>query len=273
MNLFERRDYRFDIDEYINPWIPPNQTSRLPTPISRFLGYRSPSQEGEEEVGVLLVAWWSLFGAFCGIAAVSATFKYGGIFSNADVDTPIIIGSFGAAAILEYGVVKSPLAQPRNCILGHFISAVSGICVTKIFKHSDHFEDIRWLAGALAVGIASAVMTLTNTSHPPGGATALLAAVDPGARGMGWYLLPYILIGNSIFICIALVVNNIQRRFPVFWWTAKETGSRLSSALKKSDDLEGQPVIINTDGDGLIGKSTSDKSLSTTREQALANVI
>ncbi|EWC46907.1 hypothetical protein DRE_03919 [Drechslerella stenobrocha 248] len=253
-----KADPHFDIDDYLNPWIPPNQLHRLPTPISRFLGYRSSPRP---DVGGPLAACWSFLGAFCGIATASAFFKYSGIFS--DVHAPFIIASFGASAILEYSVIGSPLGQPRNCVLGHFLSALTGICVAKLFRYSDKFDEIRWLAGALSVGVASAVMSLTNTSHPPGGATALLAAVDPVVEGMGWYLLPYVLLATVFLISVALLFNNIQRQFPIFWWTPKETGSKLWSPCRQSRDLEEQKATAIS-GKELPGTepSSSTNSLS-----------
>ncbi|KAK6524349.1 hypothetical protein TWF281_011257 [Arthrobotrys megalospora] len=255
----------FDIDTYINPWIPPSILQKLPHQISRFLGYRASPRK---ELGSILVALWSLFGAFCGIAAVSAVFKYSGVFS--ELDPPIIIGSFGASAILEYGVIGSPLGQPRNCVLGHFLSAVCGVGVAKLFQLSSHFDDIKWVAGAVAVGLSSAVMSITNTSHPPGGATALLAAVDVSVARLGWYLLPYVLIGTTLMLGIALAVNNIQRQFPVFWWTPKDTGGRLWPVSKATEPdleaLEEQKVVhgrsdIPTSFDLPMGSDSSTASL------------
>jgi CBS-domain-containing membrane protein len=42
------------------------------------------------------------------------------------VQLPIlmIIGSFGASAVLIYGAIRNPLVQPRNLIGGQLISAV-----------------------------------------------------------------------------------------------------------------------------------------------------
>ncbi|KAF3194576.1 hypothetical protein TWF225_007103 [Orbilia oligospora] len=255
----------FDIDNYINPWIPPSILQELPTSISRFLGYRTSPRK---ELGSILVAWWSLFGAFCGIAAVSAVFKYSGVFS--ELDPPLIIGSFGASAILEYGVIGSPLGQPRNCVLGHFVSAICGVGVAKLFQLNSHFEEIKWLAGAVSVGLASAVMSISNTSHPPGGATALLAAVDPNVARLGWYLLPYVLIGTTLMLGIALAINNIQRQFPVFWWTPKDTGGRLWPVSEATEPdleaLEEQKVVhgrstIPMRSDGTAGSDSSTASL------------
>ncbi|EPS37114.1 hypothetical protein H072_9283 [Dactylellina haptotyla CBS 200.50] len=249
-----------DIDEYINPWVPPSFVPKLPRFISRFLGYRATPQG---DVGALLVAWWSFFGAFCGIATVSAVFKYSGVFSS--VNAPFILGSFGASAILEYGVIGSPLGQPRNCILGHFVSALSGICIAKLFRYDHHFEEHKWIAGALAVGVSSGVMSLTNTSHPPGGATALLAVVDPVIEGMGWDLLPYVLIATLLLIGVALIINNIQRQFPIFWWTPKPTGCRLHLSPRPGKDMEKQKEID-------VGRSAgSDAPLPSTASSTISS--
>ena len=37
-------------------------------------------------------------------------------------DNLLIMGSFGASCVLLFGFPKSPFSQPRNVILGHFIS-------------------------------------------------------------------------------------------------------------------------------------------------------
>jgi CBS-domain-containing membrane protein len=72
-------------------------------------------------------------------------------------------------------------------------------------------------------------MTLTNTVHPPGGATAVLAIVDPAVGALGWLFVPLILLGAVLMVLVALVVDNIQRRYPVYWWTAKEVGQNRKS--------------------------------------------
>jgi hypothetical protein len=69
-------------------------------------------------------------------------------------------------------------------------------------------------------------MTLTNTVHPPGGATALLAAVDPTVNALGWMLIPLVLLATVLMLGMALLVNNIQRQYPIYWWSPKEVGWR-----------------------------------------------
>lgn len=40
---------------------------------------------------------------------------------------PLLIGSFGALAVLAFGAPQSPLAQPRNLLGGHVVSALVGV--------------------------------------------------------------------------------------------------------------------------------------------------
>jgi HPP family len=116
--------------------------------------------------------------------------------------------------------------------VGHAVAVTTGVGLTKLFMLHPDYNSIKWIVGPLICGVASALMTLTNTVHPPGGATALLAAVDPTVIAMGWWFVPTILLGSLLMMSVALLVNNIQRQYPVFWWTGKETGRR------KEGDIE-----------------------------------
>lgn len=62
-------------------------------------------------------------------------------------------------------------------------------------------------------------MLLTGTVHPPGGASAVIAAIDASAIAMGWYFVGLVLYGATLMMLVGLVINNIQRQFPVYWWT------------------------------------------------------
>ncbi len=138
--------------------------------------------------------------------------------------------------MLEYNTIESPLAQPRNSVFGQVLSTVVGVGVTKLFALSSNFEGLRWVAGALACGLSSAVMLLTKTVHPPAGATALLAAVDPVISNLGWYLVPLVLLSSILTLLSALVLNNIQRQFPIYWFTPVDLS-------KGTTDLEKTPSV------------------------------
>ncbi len=154
---------------------------------------------------------WSWFGAFLGIAAVALINDY----LLEEQDLLMIIGSFGASAVLIYGAIKSPLAQPRNLIGGHVISAVIGVTAYKILN--PHL----WLAASVAVATAIAVMHATKTLHPPGGATSLIAVIGSQKIHSLGYLYAVIPagLGAAVMLLVALLVNNIpkNRRYPEFW--------------------------------------------------------
>lgn len=126
--------------------------------------------------------------------------------------------------MLEFYAIESPLAQPRNAILGQVLASVVGVGVRKLFELGTTSRDLIWLGGPVSCALATALMALTGTVHPPAGATALLAVVDGDVAGLGWFLLPVVLLGCALMQCVALLVNNIQRRFPVYWWTPEDVG-------------------------------------------------
>lgn len=64
--------WHLDIDRYLNRVVPASPLHKLPTPVSRFLGYR---KEQKQDVGNILGAFWSMLGAFCGLAVVAAVFN------------------------------------------------------------------------------------------------------------------------------------------------------------------------------------------------------
>lgn len=154
---------------------------------------------------------WSWVGAFIGIAAV-AYLHYGWLEGT---DLVMIIGSFGASAVLAYGAIRSPLAQPRNLLGGHVLSAVVGVAFYQMLGAWP------WLAAAGAVATAIAVMHATKTLHPPGGATALIAVIGSDkVHHLGYaYVAMPVALGALIMLLVALVVNNIpvSRRYPEFW--------------------------------------------------------
>ena len=156
----------------------------------------------------IVLSW---MGSFLGIASVALlNFRF-----LEGSDLVMIIGSFGASAVLIYGAIKSPLAQPRNLIGGHVISAAIGVAFFKLLPGEP------WLAASMAVATAIAAMHATKTLHPPGGATALIAVI--GTEKIHYLGFLYVLVpagaGAAIMLLVALIFNNIpkSRRYPEFW--------------------------------------------------------
>ena len=122
--------------------------------------------------------------------------------------------------------------------MGHIIATVVGVAVCKLFQLSDNFESIRWAGGALSCAAATSIMALTKTVHPPAGATALLVVVDANLVALGWYVVPVIILGAVIMTAVAMLVNNIERQFPLYWWSPESLRREVKEAPehKRSDE-------------------------------------
>ena len=87
----------------------------------------------------------------------------------------------GASAVLVFAVPASPMAQPWPVFGGNALSALVGFAVGLWLGHGA-------LACGLAVGLAIAVMSVTRSLHPPGGAAALTGALGGSlVDSAGWW--------------------------------------------------------------------------------------
>lgn len=148
--------------------------------------------------------WLSLWGAFLGVG-FTALLAY--IWK-----CPMLLGPFGASAVLIYGAYKAPLAQPRNVLMGHFLAACIGVAV------HDFFGTAFWSI-ALGVALALVLMTVTYSIHPPAGATAYVA-VQTGGLGVGYmFILNPVILGAFILVLIGVIFNKMGKRdYPTHWW-------------------------------------------------------
>ncbi|MDK2063111.1 HPP family protein [Aliarcobacter butzleri] len=125
-------------------------------------------------------------------------------------DNLLIMGSFGASCVLLFVFPKSPFSQPRNVILGHFISSLTGLFFLN-FMGNDYIS----MAFALATAIS--LMIATRTVHPPAGSNPIIIFL----LGASWdYLIFPTLMGSIILILVSLFYNNLHknRSYPEYWY-------------------------------------------------------
>lgn len=170
----------------------------------KFIFYRQTLLEPTDHI-------WTFIGAFLGIGIIG--WLQHSRFSP--LENFSLIGSFGASAVLVYGATNSPLAQPKNLVGGHLISACIGVSIAYLIPNPEW----NWLACALAVSISIVAMQITKTLHPPGGATALIANIGTEKiKALEFmYVIDPVLSGVTILLIIALIVNNIpkHRSYPL----------------------------------------------------------
>jgi CBS-domain-containing membrane protein len=118
--------------------------------------------------------------------------------SSAGLGASLLIAPFGASCVLVFALPQSPLAQPRNVIGGHLISAVAGLCVFCLLGPTP-------LSFTLGVGLAISAMMLTGTLHPPAGADPIVVIF---AAASWRFLFAPMLVGT---ICIFLLGVGFHR--------------------------------------------------------------
>jgi hypothetical protein len=108
-------------------------------------------------------------------------------------------------------------------------------------------------------------MAITKTIHPPSGGTALIAATQADIRALGWYYVPVVMLSSVLMIAVGLITNNVQRQYPMYWWTSiplksasqkeilgKEgkTSWQLTEGIATRVDVEkgGLAVIVSSQG-------------------------
>lgn len=130
-------------------------------------------------------------------------------FLTTHMSMPWLIAPFGASCLLAIGCWNSPYAQPRNIIAGHEITSFVGLAMYHLFGNEP------WTI-AIAVGLASALMMLTKTTHPPAAADSFIIIMDYHSWS---FLFAPILLGTIVIVIMALIINNLQsdRVYPIFW--------------------------------------------------------
>ena len=113
-----------------------------------------------------------------------------------------LIPPFGASMVLVMAVHESPLAKPKNILLGHILSTLSGVIT--LYLIGDNF-----LALGIAVALAVFVMIVTDTIHPPAGANPIIVILT----GQGiWFVLFPVAVGAFMLVVFAYLYNKLLKR-------------------------------------------------------------
>lgn len=114
----------------------------------------------------------------------------------------LLIPPFGATCVLAFGFPASPFAQAKNIIGGHVLSAIMGLLACWLFGYG--------IAGvAVGVGLAIAVMMVTDTVHPPAGANPVVVALTH--PGLSFLALP-VLTGAVTIVVLEKIYTTLLAR-------------------------------------------------------------
>lgn len=121
-----------------------------------------------------------------------------------------LMAPFGATMVILFGLPESPLAQPRNIIVGHLLTTAIGLSVAALVGVTP------WSMG-LAVGLAVSLMLLSNTTHPPAGANPLVVML----AGEHWdFLLMPVATGAVLIVAFGTIYHRFisGQRYPKKWF-------------------------------------------------------
>ena len=143
----------------------------------------------------LINALFSSLGAFVCIGFLA--------YLNSSIEGAIwLIPPFGASMVLVMAVYDSPLAKPKNLILGHILSALSGVIIFYLLGNT-------FISLGLGVALAVFVMMITNTVHPPAGANPIIVILT--GQSLGFVFLP-VAVGAFIIVAFAYLYNKLLKR-------------------------------------------------------------
>ncbi|MFL2897420.1 MAG: HPP family protein [Candidatus Pelagibacter sp.] len=118
-----------------------------------------------------------------------------------------LIASFGSTMVLLYGYPESPFAQPKNIILGHFLTSLIGIIFLN-FVYLPIFINI-----PLAVGFGVMLMILFKVTHPPAGGNPIIVIIGSVSYD---YLLTPVIVGSIVVILFGVIINKfiLKKKYP-----------------------------------------------------------
>jgi CBS domain-containing membrane protein len=120
-----------------------------------------------------------------------------------------LVAPLGATAVLLFCVPNSPLAQPWSAVVGNISASLVALIAVWYIPGP-------WLVG-IAVGGAITAMMFLRALHPPGGAVALLTALNPGVafEAGPWFALVPLGLATVVLVLCATVYNRLTgRKYP-----------------------------------------------------------
>lgn len=145
-----------------------------------------------------------LIGGTLGILSLCILGQYSGV--------PWLMAPFGATCVILFAASASPLAQPRNVIGGHLVSA--SVALVALYGFGDSY-----IVMSIAVGLSIMAMQFLRVVHPPAGANPIVIILA-GKTVVGFtFLLTPVLVGSIMLVVIASLVNNYGAKdgWPVYW--------------------------------------------------------
>jgi len=114
----------------------------------------------------------------------------------------LLIPPIAASCVIIFTLPQSPFSRPKNILLGHVISGSIGIIIVNLMS-------VTSLSLSIALSLAVFSMLITDTLHPPAGATTILIMLTNAK----WYFIFFPLGIGSITLCMISIFYRKLHKF------------------------------------------------------------
>lgn len=127
--------------------------------------------------------------------------------------SPFVYPGLGPTGFLLFSLTSSPMACPRNAIIGNAIALLVGylcLMITGLTEAGSAltvgFTWPRMIAVALSIALTSGLLDLFHVQHPPAGASTLVVSL--GLITTPWKL-GIVLVSIILLVLLAIVINRL----------------------------------------------------------------
>lgn len=103
----------------------------------------------------------------------------------------LIVAPLGASSVLLFGYLRSPLAQPRNLVLGNALGGLVGVMLGQLLGSGS-------IVLAMAVALTILLGQQLRCLHPPAGGMAFLVVY----LGSSWWFLLFPVVSGSLLLVL-----------------------------------------------------------------------
>lgn len=114
----------------------------------------------------------------------------------------LLIPPIAASCVIIFTLPYSPLSRPKNILLGHIISGSIGVVILNLMS-------VTSFSLSIALSLTIFFMLVTDTLHPPAGATTILIMLTNAK----WHFIFFPLGIGAVILCI---ISISYRKFHKF---------------------------------------------------------
>lgn len=114
----------------------------------------------------------------------------------------LLIPPIAASCVIIFTLPHSPFSRSKNILLGHIISGFIGVVILNLMS-------VTSLSLSIALSLTVFAMLVTDTLHPPAGATTILIMLTNAK----WYFVFFPLGIVAIILCIISITYRKLHKF------------------------------------------------------------